>query len=74
MISSVFGQRLVLRFPHQLCLVLAGTNQVASAAPNFSLPMSSNICSGKECFINEGDLTNVQYKPNWNCHYESPPI
>jgi hypothetical protein len=19
----------------------------------------------------EGDLTNVQYKPNWNCHYES---
>jgi hypothetical protein len=20
-----------------------------------------------------GDLTNVQYKPNWNCHYESPP-
>jgi hypothetical protein len=19
------------------------------------------------------DLTNVQYKPNWNCHYESPP-
>jgi hypothetical protein len=19
-----------------------------------------------------GDLTNVQYKPNWNCHYEFP--
>jgi hypothetical protein len=22
---------------------------------------------------NEGDLTNVQYMPNRNCHYESPP-
>jgi hypothetical protein len=21
---------------------------------------------------NEGNVTNVQYKPNWNCHYESP--
>jgi hypothetical protein len=21
-----------------------------------------------------GDLTNVQYKPNLNCHYESPHI
>jgi hypothetical protein len=20
-----------------------------------------------------GDLTNEQYKPNWNCHYESAP-
>jgi hypothetical protein len=24
---------------------------------------------------NDGDyVTNVQYKPNWNCHYESPPV
>jgi hypothetical protein len=21
---------------------------------------------------NGGDVTNIQYKPNWNCHYESP--
>jgi hypothetical protein len=21
-----------------------------------------------------GNVTNVQYKPNWNCHYESPPV
>jgi hypothetical protein len=21
-----------------------------------------------------GNVTNVQYKPNWSCHYESPPI
>jgi hypothetical protein len=21
-----------------------------------------------------GDVTNVQYKPNWNCHYESPLV
>jgi hypothetical protein len=20
-----------------------------------------------------GDVTNIQYKPNQNCHYESPP-
>jgi hypothetical protein len=26
---------------------------------------------GKE---DEGDLTNVQYKPNWNCHYEFSPV
>jgi hypothetical protein len=23
---------------------------------------------------NGGDLTNVQYKPIWNCQYEFPPI
>jgi hypothetical protein len=22
----------------------------------------------------EGNVTNVQYNPNWNCHYESPSI
>jgi hypothetical protein len=22
---------------------------------------------------NGGDITNVQYKPDQNCHYESPP-
>jgi hypothetical protein len=20
-----------------------------------------------------GNVTNIQYKPSWNCHYESPP-
>jgi hypothetical protein len=20
-----------------------------------------------------GDQTHIQYKPNWNCHHESPP-
>jgi hypothetical protein len=27
--------------------------------------------SGRE---GEGDLPNVQYKPIWNCHYESPSV
>jgi hypothetical protein len=21
-----------------------------------------------------GNVNNVQYKPNWNCHYESPSV
>jgi hypothetical protein len=21
-----------------------------------------------------GNVTNEQYKPNWNCHYEYPPV
>jgi hypothetical protein len=29
------------------------------------------VLSGRD---NEGDLTNVKYKPNWNSHCEYPPM
>jgi hypothetical protein len=39
---------------------------------------SCNCCKwGEEGVEGEkrwGDLTTVQYKPNWNWHYESPPL
>jgi hypothetical protein len=51
-------------------------NQALYAHINNKTKMKKKIEKKKKKFGQDdwGDPTNVQYKPNWNCHYESPCI